>query len=234
MRHLVSILRLFLATRYKIELKGQELLQKPGAKFILPNHQALVDPQIVFSQISHFTKVVPVVSELYFKMPVLKWFFKALGAVPVSEITIDNRDHETLKLISKNVVAALNHGESVLLYPAGQIAGQGYEKIFNKQSAWAVASELPDNARIIGLRINGLWGSMWSRAWIGKSPSFVVTALKALFYVIANLLLFVPKRKVTLEFCDITEQAREAAEIGRQPFNDYLESYYNANGEEAV
>jgi len=234
MRHLVSILRLFLATRYKIELKGQELLKKPGAKFILPNHQALVDPQIVFSQISHFTKVVPVVSELYFKMPVLKWFFKALGAVPVSEITIDNRDHETLKLISQNVVAALNHGESVLLYPAGQIAGQGYEKIFNKQSAWAVASELPANARIIGLRINGLWGSMWSRAWIGKSPNFVVTALKALFYVFANLLLFVPKRKVTLEFCDITELAQEAAAKGRQPFNDYLESYYNANGEEAV
>jgi acyl carrier protein len=234
MRHLISMLRIFLATRYKVVLSGQELLKKPGAKFILPNHQALVDPQIVFSQISHFTKVVPVMSELYFKMPVLKWFFKAMGAVPVSDITIDNRDHQSLDVISHNVVEALKNGKSVLLYPSGQIAGQGFEKIFNKQSAWAVTNQLPDNASVIAVRISGLWGSMWSRAWKGKSPGFVWTALKAVFFVVANLFLFVPKRRVTIEFCDVTEQAKRTSGQGRQAFNDYLEQYYNAKGEESV
>ncbi|WP_111446547.1 AMP-binding protein [Breznakibacter xylanolyticus] len=234
MRFLASLLRILLSTRYRMTLKGVELFNQPGAKFILPNHQALVDPQILFSQLSSFTRVVPVVSEIYFNKPVLSSVFKALGAVPVSDISLDNRDHHTLHHIAHNVSHALAAGTNVLLYPSGQIAGQGYEKIFNKQSAWAVTCELPAGTRIIGVRITGLWGSMWSRAWMGKSPEFAWTALKALFYVLANIVFFVPKRQVTIEFCDLTQSALDAAKLGKQAFNELLENYYNANGEEEV
>jgi long-chain-fatty-acid--[acyl-carrier-protein] ligase len=234
MRYLTSLLRLFLSSRYRVVLKGQELLQHTGGKFILPNHQALVDPQILFAHVSRYTRVVPVVSEIYFKKPVLRHLFKALGAVPVSDITLDNRDHNTLHAISRHVTEALHNGKNVLLYPSGQIAGQGFEKIFNKQSAWAVASEFPSDARIIGVRIGGLWGSMWSRAWIGKSPDFALTALKAIGYVFANFFFFIPKRTVTIEFYDITDEALQHAQEGKNEFNNYLESFYNANGEEPV
>ena len=157
-----------------------------------------------------------------------------LNAVPVSDISLSNRDANTLHHIAHNVSSALSNGTNVLLYPSGQIAGQGYEKIFNKQSAWAVACELPQNTRIIGVRINGLWGSMWSRAWIGKSPNFALTALKAIGYVFANLIFFVPKRNITIEFCDITNEALQMAAKGKNDFNQLLESFYNANGEESV
>ena len=154
--------------------------------------------------------------------------------MPVTDLSLVNRDANALKSVAAGVVAALQGGKNVLLYPSGQIAGQGFEKIFNKQSAWAIVNALPEDVQVVGVRISGLWGSMWSRAWIGKSPNVEVTALKAIFYVIANLLFFVPRRSVTVEFSDITNDAEAKAKIGKNEFNLFLESFYNANGEEPV
>lgn len=85
----------------------------------------------------------------------------------------------------------------------------------------------------MGMRIRGLWGSMWSRAKTGRSPEFLRgTYLKGVFYVLANLLFFVPRRDVTITFEDITDDAVRYAAEGRQPFNRFLESFYNAPGEE--
>jgi long-chain-fatty-acid--[acyl-carrier-protein] ligase len=230
----IAIFRFFLTLRYKVELKGTEVLKSNQAKFILPNHQALVDPQIAFTQIYRFTKVVPVVSAQYFEQPFLRNIFSLIGAVPVSDLSTGSRDQNVLKSVSASVVNALKGGTNVLLYPSGQIAGQGYEKIFNKQSAWAIVSDLPEDVQVIGVRISGLWGSMWSRAWIGKSPNFIKTFLKGIFYIFANLLFLVPKRKVVFEFVNITTEAKKNAFSGRHKFNEYLESFYNAHGEEPV
>jgi len=234
MRTLSSILRFFLSLRYKVNIQGADLIKKKQAKFILPNHQATVDPQIMFTQILRFSSVVPVVSEEYFNIPVLKTIFKILGAVPVSDLSSGSRDQDVLKSVTSGVGKALKEGKNVILYPAGQIAGQGYEKIFNKQSAWAIVNELPENTQVIGVRISGLWGSMWSRAWVGKTPNFLKTALKAIFYVLANLIFFVPRRQVSIEFIDITAGACEKAKGGKNQFNAYLESVYNEKGGEHV
>ena len=82
------------------------------------------------------------------------------------------------------------------------------------------------------MRIRSLWGSMRSRAKTVRSPKFAWTYLKGIFYVLANLLFFVPRRDVTITFEDITDDAVRYAAEGRQPFNRFLESFYNAPGEE--
>jgi len=93
--------------------------------------------------------------------------------------------------------------------------------------------ELDDNIRIIGVRQHGLWGSIWSRAWWGKSPNFFKVFALSVFYVLANFIFFVPKRSVEIEFVDITKEAKEKAHSStRQEFNKYLESFYNVKGEE--
>ena len=64
---------------------------------------------------------------------------------------------------------------------------------------------------------------------------FAWTYLKGIFYVLANLLFFVPRRDVTITFEDITDDAVRYAAEGRQPFNRFLESFYSAaGGEQAV
>lgn len=231
---LTSILRLLLSLRYRITINGTELLTDKKARLVLPNHQAIVDPQILFSQIYRYTRIVPVVSAAYFNIPILKSIFKWIGAVPVNDLSAGSRDQEVLKSISGGVVDALKNKKTVLLYPAGQIAGQGFEKIFNKQSAWAITTELPQDTRIIGVRITGLWGSMWSRAWMGKTPSFIGTMLKAIFYILANGIFFLPRRNVSITLIDITDKVIAQANLGKSQFNNFLEDIYNQNGEERV
>ncbi len=232
MKTIAAIFRFFLSLRYDVELKGEDLLKGNSARLILPNHQALVDPQIMGAYLYKYIDVVPVVTESFFNIPVLKTMLKMVGAVPVSDLTAGSRDLTVLDTIFNNVVKALKNNKNVLLYPSGQIAGQGYEKIFNKQSAWIITKNLPENTQVIGVRIRGLWGSMWSRAWNGKSPDFFKTFLKALFYVVTNGFFFLPRRKVTIEFFNITEQAKVKANESKNTFNNFLEELYNQPGEE--
>jgi long-chain-fatty-acid--[acyl-carrier-protein] ligase len=119
-----------------------------------------------------------------------------------------------------------------VIYPSGQIAGQGYEKIFNKKSAYHIVATIPADVQIVGVRISGLWGSMFSKAKTGKSPDFFVQFLKGFFYILANLLFFLPKRTVSIEFEDLTSITKEKVTLGQKPFNLFLEDFYNLYGEE--
>ena len=231
---LAFTIRLLLRFRYKISITGSEILQNNSPVLFLPNHQALIDPIILLSHIYRFTTATPVVSEKYFNMPVIKWFFKRLGAVRVSDLETGSRDIQVLKTITRSVFKGFQRNKNILIYPSGQIAGQGYEKIFNKKSAYHIVRTIPEGVQIIGVRITGLWGSMWSKAKAGKAPNFFVQLLKGIFYVLANLLFFLPKRTVSIEFEDLTSIAKEKVIMGQKPFNSFLEDFYNLNGEEPV
>jgi long-chain-fatty-acid--[acyl-carrier-protein] ligase len=224
---------LLIRTRYKIRIKGEELFLENSPAFILPNHQALVDPIILLSQIYRYSTATPVVSEIYFDLPVVKSFFRGWGAVRVSDLENGNRDTLVLKVIVRSVIKGFKRKNNIVLYPSGQIAGQGYEKIFNKKSAWHIVCKLPEEVQVVGVRITGLWGSMWSKASNGKSPNFFLQLVKGFFYVLANLIFFVPKRTVTIEFENLTSDAKEIALQGQKPFNTYLEEFYNLHGEES-
>ena len=225
-------IRILLRTRYKISIKGSEVLRYNSPMFILPNHQALIDPFILLSHIYRFTTVTPVISEKYFDLPVVKTFFRRVGAVRVSDLEKGNRDTQVLKVITRSVIKGFNRGNNIILYPSGQIAGQGSEKIFNKKSAHHIVRKLPEDIHVVGVRISGLWGSMFSKARTGKSPDFFVQLSKGLFYVLANLIFFMPKRTVTIEFEDLTTEAKRIALEGQKPFNSFLEDFYNLSGEE--
>ena len=225
--------RMLLRSRYKISIQGSDVFRENSPAFILPNHQALIDPIILVSHIYRFSTVTPVMSEKYFDIPVAKTFFRRLGAVRVSDLENGSRDTQVLKVITRSVIKGFKRKQNIILYPSGQIAGQGFEKIYNKKSAYHIVNKLPDDVQIIGVRIIGLWGSMFSKARTGKSPDFFFQLLKGLFFVLANLIFFLPKRTVTIEFADLTSSAVSMAKQGQKPFNSFLEDFYNLHGEEA-
>ena len=235
LKFIAVIYGFFLRLRYRIVFKNTEVIKDAGTAIFLPNHQASVDPQLLLSKLERYQHAAPMIGSAYFDIPVLKSFFKSIGAVRVSDLERGSRNTNVLQSMLDAADESLNNGQSILLYPAGQLAGQGYEKIFNKQSAYEICKNADEDVKIIVVRVSGLWGSMWSRAWIGKSPSFVKTYLKAIWYVLANLIFFLPRRKVTFEFADLTTELREIANTkDRTAFNERLEDFYNANGEEPV
>jgi acyl carrier protein len=226
------IIRLILRSRYKISIKDSEVVKNNSPVLFLPNHQALIDPVILLSQIYRFSAATPVVTEKYFDIPLVKWYLTGLGAVRVSDLEMGSRDTEVLKVITRSVIKGFGRKKNIVIYPSGQIAGQGYEKIFNKKSTYQIVKKLPDDVQVVGVRINGLWGSMFSKAWNGKSPDFFIQLLKGIFYVLANLLFFLPKRKVMIEFEDLTSKVKSEVQFGSKKFNSYLEEFYNLHGEE--
>lgn len=227
-----ALTRILLSLRYKVSIKGTEVLKNTGPVLFLPNHQALIDPVLLMSHIYRYSWAIPVISSTYYDITLLRSIFAGLGAVRVSNLEAGSRNINVLNEITRSVLKAFRRGRSIVLYPSGQIASQGYEKILNKKSAHKIVNKIPDDVRVIGVRMNGLWGSMWSKARTGKTPNFFVQLLKAIFYILANLIFFLPRRKVTIEIEDLTLQAKPNAQLGIKPFNLFLEDYYNFHGEE--
>jgi len=227
-----SFYSFILTRRYKITYKGAEIMESSSPKLILPNHISHIDPQIMSVVTYKYTDFVPVVAERFFKIPVVKFFLKNLHAIKVSEFKNGSKDIELLKNINTQLIDAISNNKSGLIFPSGQLSSGGVERLFNKQSTFAVVSKLPEQAQVIGVRITGLWGSMWSKAWNGKRPVFLSTYLMGILYFFANLIFLCPKRKVTLEFVDITKDAKQKAQTDRKTFNLFLENFYNENGPE--
>lgn len=232
MRTLRSFYQFVLSRRYKVEIVGLDLVTSEGNKLILPNHVSHIDPQIIQTWVYKYVWSVPVVSERFMKFPVVGYFMRKWEAVPVADFRRGNKDPDVMKNIYSGVTDALSKNRSVIIYPSGELASGGFERIKNKQAAHVVVTELPENAKVLGVRVKGLWGSMWSKAWDGTQPNFGICYLKGVGYWFANLIFLVPKRKVTLEFVDITKNAKLQALEGRKNFNDFLEEFYNEHGEE--
>ncbi|NOQ73380.1 MAG: hypothetical protein GQ574_15345 [Crocinitomix sp.] len=225
-----------LSRRYRVKIEGVELLQKEGGKLILPNHQSHMDPQLIGVLFFKHTPIVPVVNESFFKIPFVSFFLKRWGAIPVAQFDKGNRDPNVLQNIFAGANAALDEGKSVIIYPSGQLQDLGIEKIKNKQAAHTVVSNLFDESdvRVLGVRVSGLWGSTFSKAWKGQQPPFLQRFLRGIGYFFANLIFLSPKRNVVLEIVDITDEAKEQSKNDRRTFNIYLEEFYNVNGIEEV
>ena len=227
-----AMVRVLLSLRYKVSVKGYEILKNSSPLLILPNHPALIDPFIIMSQIFRYTKAIPVVSSTYYDIPLARSVFNELGAVRVSNLEAGSRNINVLNEITRSALKAFNRRKSLLLYPGGQLAGQGYEKIYNKKSAHKIILKIPEDVKVIGLRITGLWGSIFTKASTGKSPNLFIQLTKGFIYILANLIFFLPRRKVTIEIEDITFRAKTNAELGIKSFNLFLEDFYNIHGEE--
>ncbi|MCW3806337.1 AMP-binding protein [Plebeiibacterium marinum] len=233
-RFIFFIGRSFLSLRYKVSLQRTKDIDPNRPVLFLPNHQAVVDPMLLVSHIYPHKNVVPMITSSYYDLPVIKIFFKNWGAVRVSDLENGSRNLNVLKDITSAAIRAFNHNKSIVIYPSGKIASQGFERIQNKKGAHEIIKNIPDNVQVIGVRINGLWGSQWSKAWNGNSPNFALNILRGILYAICNLFIFIPRRKVSFYFEDITADAKKYAQVDKNTFNLFLENFYNRNGEEKV
>lgn len=107
-----------LSARYRVRLEGAGLLAERRATLFLPNHQASVDPQIVCSQLLRYVDVSPLVTEGYFKIPLVAQVLHLMNAVRVPDLEKSRRGVEIVAGLNRVVIDALVAGHNVLLYPA--------------------------------------------------------------------------------------------------------------------
>ncbi|MDR0369807.1 MAG: hypothetical protein LBH96_04830 [Candidatus Peribacteria bacterium] len=134
----------------------------------------------------------------------------------------------------KTITEHLQQGENVLLYPQGTLAKQGYQSIIGKKSAFYACQAAPKDTKILAVSLRGLWGSRSSTAWNGKGPNLFLFLVKGVFFYIINLFFLLPKREITIEISEVSNELRQAEKAGLDIFNITLEKIYNVKGEESI
>lgn len=217
--------KLFLSLRYKVKITGLENFKDGVNYLIMPNHQAVVDPMIIYSQL-YMHDIRPLSDEAYVRAPMIGNVLRSFGAIEVPDLTISREGVAAAGQLLERSLEALRGGENVMIYPSGRITLDGNEIIGNKQLAYKVCSALPENTEVLGIRINGLWGSRWSRYNRDSTPPLIPTLLKSIGLLLKNIITFRKRREVTVEIVPITPLIKEWRIEGKMAFNRHLEDFY--------
>lgn len=226
------ILRFFLWFRYRITYKGLEIidpkvLNKPAGTLFLPNHPTIfVDPLIVTLGIWQTIPIRPMIVENFYHYPLAHPILKMLNALPVPDFHVGSNSlkRKNSEQMIQTVIEDLKKGDSFLIYPSGRTKQTGIEVIGGASSVHRIIQEVPD-ANIVLVRVKGLWGSSFSRAFTGESPPLIRTLLVNLKNVFKNLILFSPRRDVIVEYH--LAPADFPYKSTRMKMNKWLEDWYN-------
>lgn len=224
---IAACFRACIRLRYKVQMESVGLLDDPRPKLFLPNHPALIDPIILCSFVYKHNNIAPAISAKYYRNKMFRPLLKIINAIPVADLSEGERDYNVYEKLANGVKKELQRGNYALIYPGGQLANGPEEKLANKQGAFRLVAEMPEDVRIVAVRISGLWGSRWSRAATGKTPDFLKVLRNSLAYLLKRGIFFCPKRRVKFEFCDFTDDLKRLSQTDRRSFNAFLEAYYN-------
>jgi long-chain-fatty-acid--[acyl-carrier-protein] ligase len=227
LRGLVNFL---LSLRYRIEVRGKEILTSDALKdkgvLVLPNHPSEIEPFIMMTMLGKHFDLVPLVISNFYNYPFSGWLMKLIRAKPVSEFdkAVSSYKLKTAETLFKEVVQDLKSKKAILFYPSSGLKTSGEEKIGGRSLAHATIQEAPE-AEILLVRITGFWGSMFSKAYTESTPDFWETLGKGALILLKNFIFFAPKRKIIIE---LELAPKTFPKFGaKAEFNKALEDFYN-------
>ncbi len=223
--------RCLLRLRYRVQVQGADALPDlDGPTIVMPNHPGYIDPPLVLSHLRLRDPLRPLVYTGTYRNPVLYPVMRALGSVEVPELSAQSRQAKqtTLDMIEK-VAEAVGRGESILIYPSGRLQREGRETVGASRAAAELLRACPD-ANVVLVRTRGVWGSMFSWARTASQPPLGWCMVRGLLWMLANLVFFLPRRRVTMQIQVVPRD--ELPDATREQLNPFLEEWYNADGPE--
>jgi long-chain-fatty-acid--[acyl-carrier-protein] ligase len=224
------VVKFLLSLRYRIHVRGEEVLKssllKENGVLVLPNHPAEIEPFIMMTLLGKQFDLIPLVVSNYYDYPFAKGIMKLIRAKPVSEFdkAISTYKLKAAEKLFQDVVDDLKNKKMVLFYPSSALKMTSEEKIGGRSLAHATIQAAPET-EILLVRITGLWGSMFSKAYTEKTPDFWKLIGKGVIILLKNLLFFAPRRDVTIEF---EFAPKNFPKFGsKTEFNKALEAFYN-------
>jgi len=148
---------------YRIKVNGHyPNIPKKGAGIVTCNHVSFIDWFIIASSIKRPLRFV-----MYYKMmkiPFMKFIFKGAKVIPICS---KKENEEVYNKAFKEISKALENGELVCIFPEGKITHDGELAEF-KKGIEKILSKNP--VPVIPMKLDGLWGSFFSRKY-GKAFS---------------------------------------------------------------
>ncbi|MCY9861146.1 1-acyl-sn-glycerol-3-phosphate acyltransferase [Vibrio coralliirubri] len=141
---------------YRLKIKGFDQIPTTGGAVLAPNHVSYMDALILLSVCKRPVKFV-----MWYKIydkPLLKWFFKRVGVIPIAS------PKENMKVFRRSfelIKEALDGGELVVFFPEGAITRDGNLQEVKGGIEYVInGSPVP----VVPVGIRGLYGSYFSRS----------------------------------------------------------------------
>lgn len=159
LRELLELLtELSIVPFYRVKAIGPGLDDFPmqGPLIVLSNHAAYPDPVWVAKIIPR--QMIPMMTSAFFDLPVIRWLMVNVAGTIRVEASHFRREVPEIK----DAVAVLDRGESLLVFPEGQLRRKEERplRLFG-QGVWHILRERPDTPVIV-CWIEGNWGSYFS------------------------------------------------------------------------
>lgn len=226
------LVRALLSLRYRIEVKGQELLtperlNRKGGTLFMPNHPAHMDPLMNFVWLWPKFRMRPLVIEYVYNLSFMQPLIRLVRAIPIPnfETAVNEMKIKKAEKSVREIAEGLKAGDSFILYPAGRLKSTGKELLGGSSAAHELLKECPDS-NVVLIRTSGLWGSSFSRAQLGRSPDLGESLGHGIKVLFNNLIFFAPRRKVLIEI-EPNPEDFPRGEFSRIDLNRYLENWYN-------
>ncbi len=218
-RHVLSL-------RYRLDIRGLDEVRRRGTDRVifLPSHVALIDPVILMVMLDPGFEPRVLADEYQISQPLIGPMARLFGAR-----ALPNMERQGLSVMeaTRQALAAtiegVRAGECLLFYPSGRLRQQYLEEVRAASGADVLVKSVPE-ARVVLVRMTGLWGSSFSLAFDGRMPNALATALRGLKYALLNGIFFMPRRDVLVEFEEPADFPRHES---RMVINGYLEAFYN-------
>lgn len=149
------IARIYFKTCYNFKVEGLENIPKTGALIIAGNHLSNADPPAIGSFAGLVRDSRFVAKKELFAVPGLGWFFRRSGYIPVDRARTIG-DFGALK----EVVHALETGESVVMFPEGTRSRNGRPQKPKSGIGFLVYKT---GAPVLPVKVEGTFGWPWVR-----------------------------------------------------------------------
>ncbi|MDD6152620.1 MAG: lysophospholipid acyltransferase family protein [Elusimicrobia bacterium] len=149
------IARVYFRTFYDFKVEGLENIPKTGALIIAGNHLSNADPPAIGSFAGLVRDSRFVAKKELFSVPGLGWFFRRSGYIPVDRARTIG-DFGALK----EVVRALEQGQSVVMFPEGTRSKTGKPQKPKSGIGFLVYKT---GAPVLPVKVEGTFGWPWVR-----------------------------------------------------------------------
>ncbi len=234
LRHFIGLAFFFLfgtllKLRYRVHADPNAALKGHSRQrlLVLPSHPGYVDPPLVMTQIWGLLRPRPLSWAGNWKNPFMVPFLWLVRAIPIPDLSKPSQDaREKMGQALGEIVAGLKNGSNQIMWPSGRLQREGVERVVGTSGVWNIVSAHPETDLLL-CRTEGVWGSRFSYGFVGTQPNFTVQGLISIGWLLASLILFMPRRTVRMHFRLI--RASERSGLDRTQLNKLIEDYLNDN-----
>ena len=152
---LLRLIFIFLAhTFYRVRVVGRENVPQEGGALLVPNHASFVDGLFLLASLDRPVRFI--VEATYYHHPLVKPFWKSIGAIPISA----SRGPRVVLRALRDAGKYLDEGHLVCIFAEGQVTRTGMMLPFRRGFQRIVKGR---TTPIIPIHLDRVFGSIFSR-----------------------------------------------------------------------